>query len=91
MKVIGIIWSVVQVFKLEAVDYKDKQILSNTTVIQVNLNHVPWVHIYRYIDRIAPVIYKPALAISAFEILLLIDQVYHRRSRFLLLLLQTSH
>lgn len=37
MKVIGIIWSVVQVFKLEAVDYKDKQILSNTTVIQVNL------------------------------------------------------
>lgn len=37
MKVIGIIWSVVQVFKLEAVDYKDKQILSNITVIQVNL------------------------------------------------------
>ena len=37
MKVIGIIWSVVQVFKLEAVDYKDKQILSSTTVIQVNL------------------------------------------------------
>ena len=37
MKVIGIIWSVAQFFKLEAVDYKDKQILSNTTVIQVNL------------------------------------------------------